>query len=224
MKTKAIKHLKIGIFTLLPIIVFIFILKWAISLILDISDLIFVIIPYDFTNPTTHTLYWYWHLAGILGFGVVIWMIGWTMNHYYIGQKITQIIQPIIKKTPILNTLSKISSQISQISQNKSVFEEVVFVEFPAPGMYYIGFITSENAKALDNILQKKVVSVFMPTTPNPTNGFLVAVAIEKITRTKIPVEKGFEYVISMGTLIDFETIEKTTTTPSVWEGVFLFL
>ncbi len=104
---------------------------------------------------------------------------------------------------------------MNEISQNRSSFKEVVFVEFPAPGMYYIGFITSENKKILDNIIKKKVVSVFMPTTPNPSNGFLVAVVIKKIIRTKISVEKGFEYVISMGTIMDFETIQELIDTPA---------
>lgn len=216
MKKVKYKNLKTGTFTLLPIVVFVLIIKWAINIICTISDTIFILIPnYDFTNASGNLL-WYWHIAGILVLLLLILSVGWIMNHYYIGRKINDLIQPVIKKTPVLNTLTRIGKQMNEISQKKSSFKEVVFIEFPAPGIYYIGFITSEGSKSLDKILKKKVVSVFMPTTPNPTNGFLCAVSVKKITRTKIPIEKGFEYVISMGTLIDFEAIEKIMTTPSV--------
>jgi len=216
MKKTKYKNLKTGIFTILPIIVFILIIKWVIVNILKISDLLFLLIPnYDFTNSVTGDIWWYWHIVGATTLLICIVSIGWIMNHYYIGQKVKTLIQPIIKKTPILNTLTKIGKQMNEISQNRSSFKEVVLVEFPTPGMYTIGFITSENTKTINNILGKKSVSVFIPTTPNPTNGFQVFVTIEKIIRTKIPIEKGFEYVISMGTIIDFETVQELIDTPA---------
>jgi len=218
MKTNNFKNIKTGVFTLLPLILFFLIIKWIIQSIFSISDTLFLIIPTynNFNNPQTGDLYFHSHIIGATILILLLWGIGWIMNHYYIGKKINEILNPLIKKTPILNTLHRIGKQVNEISQNKTSFKEVVLVEFPAPGMYSIGFITSESTKTINNILGKDSISVFIPTTPNPTNGFQVFVIKEKIIRTKIPVEKGFEYVISMGTLIDFETVEKITTTPSI--------
>ena len=203
------KNIKTGIFTLLPIIVFIAIIKWCIEKILTISDMLFIPFNNTILRDSNNDIYWYWHIVGIVAMIIIIQSIGWLMNHYYIGKKINALIQPIIKKTPVLNTLTRISKQVSEITQNKTSFKEVVFVEFPKEGIYSVGFVTSENIQSAEKILGKKMYSIFIPTTPNPTNGFICIVPEEKIIKTNISITNGIEYVISMGTLINLESIEE---------------
>lgn len=201
MKKIKFKNLKAGMFTLLPIILFTYIIKWIINIILNISDNIFVFIPNEvYINQTTGNIFWYWHIIGIIILLIFIIGVGKVMNHYYIGRKINVLIQPIIKRTPILNTLTRITKQISEVSQDKGSFKEVVFVSFPRKGVYSLGFITSNNIKTMEKKVGKKVYSVFIPTTPNPTNGYLCIVPESEIIRTELSVTEGIEYVISMGT------------------------
>jgi len=203
------RNIKTGIFTLLPLIIFIAIIIWVIKMILKVSDTFFILAPTQYFKDVDGDLLWYWHIVGVCLLIVIVWVIGRVMNHYYIGKKINKLIQPIIKKTPILNTLMRIGKQINKISQNKSSFKEVVIIQFPIEGVYSIGFITSENIPILQEKIGKKIYSVFIPTTPNPTNGYLCIIPEEKLIKTNISVANGIEYVISMGTLIDLESIQK---------------
>ncbi len=207
MKKNKFKNIKAGIFTILPIVVFIFIITLVINILLVISNNLFLFLPKELITENNE-IAWYWHVAVIGVLFVFTWLIGVLMNHYYVGGKIKKILQLTLERIPILKTLLRISKQINEISSEETSFKEVVLVEFPTPGIYSIGFITSERVGTLQKILTKKVYSVFIPTTPNPTNGFIVIVSEEKLVRTKIPIASAIEYVISMGTLVDLEHIE----------------
>lgn len=197
MKKFNIKILKAGIFTLLPVVLFIYIIKWIVNSILKISDNIFFFIPNEFyINQVTGNILWYWHVIGIIILILLIACVGWIMSHYYIGRKIKSLIQPIIKRTPILKTLIRLTNQISEISQNKNSFKEVVFVEFPRKGIFSIGFITSDNIKTIEEKIGKKAYSVFIPTTPNPTNGYICIIPEDEIIKTKLSITEGLEYVV----------------------------
>ncbi len=210
MKNKKKSNLKVGILTLLPIIVFIYILKWFINTILGISNNLLFLLPIDSIFDTKSSeIIWYWQLTSFIISFIMVWFIGLLMNHYYIGIKINKILKKIVKKIPILNTLFRMSDQINKISSKKTSFKEVVFVEFPAPGIYTIGFITSDEVKTIEKTFDEKVYNVFIPTTPNPTNGYLCIVKKEKIIKTNISIGSAIEYVISMGTLVDIKEIEK---------------
>jgi uncharacterized membrane protein len=78
----------------------------------------------------------------------------------------------------------------------------VVLVEFPRPGVYSIGFITSEQHPEVQAKTNEKVVCVFVPTTPNPTGGFLLLVPEDKVTKLEMSVTDGIKYVISLGSIL----------------------
>jgi uncharacterized membrane protein len=101
---------------------------------------------------------------------------------------------------PLLN---KIYSTIKQVKEafagNKSSFKESVLVEFPHPGMYSLGFITSEQRNELQVKTPEEVWSVFVPTTPNPTTGFLLFVPKSKLVRLDMSVADAIKSIISLG-------------------------
>jgi len=127
--------------------------------------------------------------------------VGYLVNHHYLGDKIRKITQPLIKKTPILNTLFRISKQAGDTLTNKKSFKEVVLVEFPVPGVYSVGFITGTTSKVFEDALCNETVTVFIPTTPNPTNGFLIVLEKNKVKKMPIEPKDATEFIISMGTV-----------------------
>jgi uncharacterized membrane protein len=82
------------------------------------------------------------------------------------------------------------------------MFQRVVLVEFPRPGLYSIGFVTSETVGEAQAKTKETVINVFVPTTPNPTSGFLVLVPREKVTELSMSVAEGMKLVISGGAVV----------------------
>ena len=76
-----------------------------------------------------------------------------------------------------------------------------MLVEFPREGMYSVGFITNEQHGEVQEKTQKNVVAVFIPTTPNPTSGFLVLLPEDKVTKLDMSVADGIKYIVSLGSI-----------------------
>lgn len=198
---KAKNNLKSGIFALLPIIVFFFILRWIFNILFSISNNFLLLLPKYWIYDSNSEIPFYWHIIAIISMLSIVWIIGLLVNHYYVGKKIRKFSQPMINKIPVLNTLFRVSKQAGDTLNNKNSFKEVVLVEFPVPGVYSIGFITGANTSIFENILESDVVSVFSPTTPNPTNGFLILVKRNSVKKIDMSVQEAIEYIISMGTV-----------------------
>ena len=88
------------------------------------------------------------------------------------------------------------------LSGRKTMFQRVVLVEFPRPGVYSVGFVTSETGGEAQVKTKEQVVNVFVPTTPNPTSGFLVLVPREQLTELEMSVAEGMKLVISGGAVV----------------------
>src|ERR1022692_778229 len=91
---------------------------------------------------------------------------------------------------------------ITMLSGRKTMFQRVVLVEFPRPGVYSIGFVTSETAGETQVKTKEEVINVFVPTTPNPTSGFLILVPRQQLIDLKMTVAEGMKLVISGGTVV----------------------
>jgi uncharacterized membrane protein len=86
-------------------------------------------------------------------------------------------------------------------SGGKNSFKTVVLVEFPRAGMHSIGFLTTEQQDEVQAKTKEKVVCVFIPTTPNPTAGFLVLVPENKVIKLEMTVAEGIKYIVSLGSI-----------------------
>jgi len=109
----------------------------------------------------------------------------------------------VMLRVPLLN---KVYGTIKQVNDafstgNKTSFKTVVLVPFPREGSYSVGFITSEQNEALDQKAGRKLVNVFIPTTPNPTSGFLILVPEDHVTKLDMSVAEGIKYIISLGAI-----------------------
>ncbi len=196
MKKTFLKNLKTGFFAILPAIVFIWLIRWLIRVFLNIVDGIISKFPYSFDcNPIVL------QIIGSIVLILLIIIIGALLNSSYIGTKIKLCFNPIIKRIPVLKTLYKVFKQVNESLDKSKSFKKVVLVRFPTEDCVSLGFITSEDLEVFDEAVGKELVSVFVPTTPNPTNGFLFLTTKESVILTTCPVEYGIAFVVSMGTV-----------------------
>lgn len=140
---------------------------------------------------------------------VALYFIGVFATNFF-GKQIISFYEKIINNTPVIKNIYSSSKQVIHTfsSSRSSSFKRVVIVEFPRPGMQMVGFITN----TISNKEGPGLTSVFIPTTPNPTTGFLVFMPEKDIKNTNLSVEEAFKLIISGGILLpeylEFKAIE----------------
>ena len=131
----------------------------------------------------------------------VITLIG-AITPGLIGRNLLKLGEMILFKTPVIRTVYSSIKQIMEtvMSTNSKSFKEVVLVEYPRKDIWVIAFVTSSVKGEIDSKIKKsKLVSIFVPTTPNPTSGFLLFVAQNDLIYLDMPVEQAVKLVISGG-------------------------
>jgi uncharacterized membrane protein len=192
-----------GLAVLLPTVVTLAIIKWLFGTIASFTDWLLFFLPTSWTHdPVSARMYWYWSLAAFLLAVVLVSLVGW-LTRYYIGKQMVAWLDGVMFRVPLLN---KIYGAIKQINDSfgtssRHSFKTVVRVEFPSQGMYSIGFITSEAHDEVRARSGEKIVSVFIPTTPMPTAGFLILVPEEKVTKLDMSVAEAIKYIVSLGAI-----------------------
>lgn len=159
---------------------------------------------------------------------IVLFSIG-TVAKYTIGKRILTIVERWILKVPVVSIVYSTIQQIIDAVKNPTagMFRKVVLFEYPRKGLYVIGFLTNENTEEweLGKQTGKDLVSVFLPTTPNPTSGFLLFVPREDCTYLKMGVTEGMRLVISGGALAPRDQINLPPSESEIQEeGVEPFL
>ena len=131
---------------------------------------------------------------------VLITLIGF-LSLSFIGRKLLDVFDNILKKIPILRTIYSAIVQMTETftkSDNKK--KNVVLVEYPRKGSWAVGFATRENTGEISNKTQKKLINVFIPTTPNPTSGFLLMFPKEDVIYLDLTFEEASKFIVSAGT------------------------
>jgi len=120
-----------------------------------------------------------------------------------IGRRLLGLLENMVLRVPLVNRIYRAIKQISDavLQRNKTLFREVVLVEYPRLGMYSLGFVTNQAPRVFDR-LEGDSVCVFISTTPNPTSGVLIIVPRRDLIPLNISVEDGIKMVISGGVVI----------------------
>jgi len=189
-----------GLLLILPVFLFIIILWWAFNKLLWWAGKIVQMLPQSFV-----WLFWtseiLVHILCLVLLFWIIWFLGFIVNRWKVWQRIKNGLTSIISRVPILRSLSKITNQIANTLETSDSFKKVVLLKFPNEKSWSIWFVTWENTSMFDKDLkQKDLVSIFIPTTPNPTNWFLVLLGPKDFIETEIPVSTALSFIISMGT------------------------
>ena len=119
----------------------------------------------------------------------------------FLGKKILKLIDDLFKRIPFLRTIYSAILQMTESFSNKDNDKKsVVLVEYPRKGVWAVGFATKENKGEMSEKTKKKLINVFVPTTPNPTSGFLLMFPVEDVIYLNMTFEEASKFIVSAGT------------------------
>ncbi len=119
----------------------------------------------------------------------------------FLGKRILKLIDDLFKRIPFLRTIYSAIVQMTETFSNKDNDKKsVVLIEYPRKGVWAVGFATKENSGEMANKTNQKLINVFVPTTPNPTSGFLLMFPIEDVIYLDMSFEEASKFIVSAGT------------------------
>ncbi len=140
--------------------------------------------------------------VGLVALLLIIIIVG-ALASNIIGRRLIRAGEALVSRIPILRWIYRTTKQLFEmlLQEKKSNFGKVVLVTFPDKGSYSMAFQTSEGAEVIDEALGKRMVAVFLPTTPNPTSGYFLLVPEEDVIPLGISADEGLKYIISAGAI-----------------------
>lgn len=191
------KYFIAGLLVWLPLAATLFVLK----LLIDILDKVILFIPpswrpealFGFTIP---------------GFGIILSILVLLVTGLFaanlFGRKLVRFWESMLSRIPLVRTIYSSVKQVLEVlfSANNESFRQVILIEYPRKGLWSLAFQTNEALAAASRASGEELISVFVPTTPNPTSGFIIMVPKKDITVLDISVEDGFKFIISMGVIV----------------------
>lgn len=191
------KYIIAGLLVWLPFAATVVIVK----LVVDLLDKIILLLPPEYQPET---------LLGfsIPGFGIILAMsillITGMLAANLFGRRLVEFWEAILNRIPLVRSIYNSVKQISTtiLDSNGKSFRKVVMLQYPREGVWSIGFLTNEEVSTDIDGLNHDLAAVFVPTTPNPTSGFIIMAPRNDITELNMTVEEGFKFVISMGVIV----------------------
>ena len=130
---------------------------------------------------------------------LIITFVGW-LSLSFLGKKLFDFFENILNKIPILRTIYSAVGQLTEtFTSSKGNKKTVVLVEYPRKGCWAVGFATKENTGEISKKTGKKLINVFVPTTPNPTSGFLLMFQEDEVIYLDISFEQASKFIVSAG-------------------------
>ena len=156
------------------------------------------IIPQNI-NPNSYLPY---AIPGIeILISVILITIVGGLSLSFLGKRILKIIDDLFKRIPFLRTIYSAILQMTETFSNKENDKKsVVLVEYPRKGVWAVGFATKENKGEMAQKTEKKLINVFIPTTPNPTSGFLLMFPLDEVIHLNMSFEEASKFIVSAGT------------------------
>lgn len=196
-----------GLVISLPALLTLAAVKWLFGTISSFTDTLLFFLQYFrkpeliYVNGQSGPMFWYWSLLALALAVALLTGVG-VLAQYYIGKRMIEWLDTLMMNVPLLNKFYGAIKQVNEaFAGNRNSFKTVVLVEFPHPGSHSVGFITSETQTGVLEQSGKDLICVFIPTTPNPTSGFLVLVTEDKITKLDMSVADGLKYIVSLGAI-----------------------
>lgn len=190
------KYLIAGLLVWLPLAATFFIIK----LFLDVLDNLILWLPYDLRPENVIGF-------AIPGFGLVlaiaILLLTGMLAANLFGRKLVAFWEGMVNRIPLVRSIYISVKQVTEtvLSDGNKSFRKAVAVEYPRKGILSLGFMTGNALRSVDQKTRDKLVSVFIPTTPNPTSGFIIMVPEQDVHALDITVEEAFKYIISLGVI-----------------------
>lgn len=191
-----------GMFLLLPLGITLMVINFLVDTIGKPSSQIF----FGFLHPSARHPFWMDTGLKLISTFIVILLVtafGYLSN-YFLGRWFVKTTERLIRKVPFV---SKVYTSVKQVvatfgEQRNQMFQHAVLVQFPINASYTIGFVTTQASGELATKFTEDHVTVFIPTTPNPTSGFLLVVPKEALIYLDMPVGEALKMLISGGCVV----------------------
>ncbi|MFN7054119.1 DUF502 domain-containing protein [Hyphomonas sp.] len=187
-----------GMFLALPIVVTFMLLNWLIG---EIDKRVVPLLP-PALQPQTYLDY------AVPGFGLIVLFIFLTMlgavTTNFLGRYFVSLSDRIILGIPVVRSVYSAFKQITDVFQTNTAgqFDEVVMVQYPRQGTWAVGFVSGSAKGVIRAGLGENFLGVFVPTTPNPTSGFLLYVPEDQVRRLDMTIEEGVKVILSAGLVV----------------------
>ena len=188
------KYLITGLLIWVPLVITV----WVLSLLVDTLDLTLLLLPTSW-QPRS------WLGFHIPGLGVLLTLAVVFVTGVFaaniIGQRLVMYWEGLLARIPIVKSLYSSVKQVSDtlFSSSGLAFRKVLLVQYPRQGSWTIAFLTGQPGGDVANYLKGEYVSVYVPTTPNPTSGFFLMMPTADVVELDISVDAALKYIISMG-------------------------
>jgi uncharacterized membrane protein len=188
------KYLITGLLIWIPLVITI----WVLTLIVDTLDRSLLLLPEQFRKDS-------WLLTHVPGMGVVMTLaivfVTGVFAANFIGERLVRLWNAILHRIPFVNTIYSSVKQVSDtlFSSSGEAFRKALLVRWPHEGMWTIAFLTGTASGDVATHLSEDYLSVYVPTTPNPTGGYFVLVARKDVIELDMSVDQALKYIISMG-------------------------
>ena len=150
-------------------------------------------------NPNNYLPYSIPGLEIIISIILITFVGGLSLS--FLGKRILKLIDDLFKRIPFLRTIYSAILQMTESFSNKDNDKKsVVLIEYPRKGVWAVGFATKENKTEMSQKTNKKLINVFVPTTPNPTSGFLLMFPIDEVIYLNMTFEEASKFIVSAGT------------------------
>ena len=197
-----------GIIAVAPVALTIYLVSLVVNL---IDQKIVPLIPLRY-NPETYLPFAIPGI-GVLIFVIVLTIIGWLTTGL-LGRTVVRVGENLLDRMPVVRSIYSALKQIFEtvFTQNSRAFRDVVLIPYPRQGCWAIGFATGTTKGEVQEAIQDEVVNVFLPTTPNPTSGYLLFLPKKDVIFLSMTVEQGIKLVISGGVVTPEMTKGKVKT------------
>ena len=188
------KYLITGLLIWIPLVITI----WVLTLVVDTLDRTLLLLPPHFRTES-------WLGMHVPGMGVimtlVIVFVTGVLAANFIGERLVRLWNAILHRIPFVSSIYSSVKQVSDtlFSSSGEAFRKAVLVQWPHEGMWTIAFVTGSAGGDVASHLREDYLSVYVPTTPNPTGGYFVLVARKDLIELDMSVDQALKYVISMG-------------------------
>ncbi len=199
-----------GMFISLPLAITVFLILFLIRNIGEpASDFILkpILAHFDKTVPASGFGGMMVDFLSMLIVVILVAILG-VFSQFIAAKFLISLSEKAINKIPFVGVVYKTAKQIVDTfsKQNKAVFQKVALIEFPRKGVWSVGFLTSETRGKVATVSEEKMVNIFVPTTPNPTSGFLMAVPEKDVKYLDMSVGEAMKFIISGGAVSSEES------------------
>ncbi len=169
-----------------------------IKLVLDLMDRVLLLLP---SNLRPEALFGF----SIPGFGVVVSVVvvlitGMVVANIF-GKRLVALWESLLHRIPLVSTIHRAVKQVAEtlLADDTKSFRKTLLVEYPRKGVWSLGFLTTERLGEVQHRTHAEMVCVFIPTTPNPTSGFLLMVPRDEVIELDMSVDEAFRMIVSLG-------------------------